>query len=40
MPVAEKQCAKQKFMDFLAEKNLRITSHPQPQQCSAKIPIH
>ena len=29
MPVAEKQCAKQKFMDFLAEKNLRITSQRQ-----------
>jgi Fur family transcriptional regulator, ferric uptake regulator len=29
MPLAEKQCAKQKFMDFLAEKNLRITSQRQ-----------
>src|SRR3954469_11158988 len=29
MPVAEKPCAKQKFMEFLAEKNLRITSQLQ-----------
>lgn len=29
MPVAEKQCAKQKFLAFLAAKNLRITSQRQ-----------